>query len=305
MRVMASLGKMAGVPSDFQRPCESVTHGGVLFALPALLATGLLRHAARFFRLPAGYYGLEHIFMFLGILALCRIKSIEQLRSTAPGEWGKLLGLDRCPEVKTLRQKIKFLTTEGDGKSWSAQLCEDWMAANPDATTTLYIDGHARVYHGSLTKLPRHYIARERLCLRATTDYWVNGLDGLPFFKINQAVDPGLIRALEEQIVPELQRLVPQQPSQAELEADPLSMRFRLISDREGYSPGFFKRMAAQRIASQTYHKYPGGSDFRSTRKNPHHHPAQLGHTQEQCRRRPPLHRTLRRTPKIGPVAKL
>ena len=35
-------------------------------------------------------------------------------------------------------------------------------------------------------------------------------------------------------------------------------MRFRLISDREGYSPGFFKRMAAQRIACQTYHKYPG-----------------------------------------------
>jgi hypothetical protein len=268
MRVMASLGKIAAVPSDFQRPCESVTHGGVLLALPALLAAGLLRHAARFFTLPAGFYGLEHIFMLLGMLALCRIKSIEQLRSTAPGEWGKLLGLDRCPEAKTLREKIKYLTTDGDGKGWSAQLCEDWMAANPAATATLYIDGHARAYHGHQTKLPRHYIARERLCLRATTDYWVNGLDGLPFFKINQAVDPGLIRALEEQIVPELELLVPNQPSQEQLDADPLLMRFRLISDREGYSPGFFKRMAAKRIACQTYHKHPGGdwpaSEFRT-----------------------------------------
>ena len=35
------------------------------------------------------------------MLTLCRIKSIEQLRSTAPGEWGKLHGLDRCPEAKT------------------------------------------------------------------------------------------------------------------------------------------------------------------------------------------------------------
>jgi hypothetical protein len=258
MRVMASLGKIAAVPSDFQRPCESVTHGGVLLALPALLAAGLLRHAARFFTLPGGYYGLEHILMLLGMLALCRIKSIEQLRSSAPGEWGKLLGLDRCPEAKTLRGKIKLLTTDGDGKGWAAQLCEDWMAANPAATATLYIDGHARAYHGHLTKLPRHYIARERLCLRATTDYWVNGLDGLPFFKINQAVDPGLIRALEEQIVPELELLVPNQPSQGELDADPWRMRFRLISDREGYSPGFFKRMAARRIACQTYHKHPG-----------------------------------------------
>jgi hypothetical protein len=268
MRAMASLGKIAAVPSDFSRPCESVTHGGVLLALPALLSAGLLRHAARFFTLPTGFYGLEHIFMLLGMLALCRIKSIEQLRSTAPGEWGKLLGLDRCPEAKTLRSKIKHLTTGGDGKGWATQLCEDWMADNPAATATLYIDGHARAYHGHQTKLPRHYIARERLCLRATTDYWVNGLDGLPFFKMNQAVDPGLIRALEEQIVPELEQLVPNQPSQAELDAAPLRMRFRLISDREGYSPGFFKRMAAKRIACQTYHKHPGEdwpeSEFRT-----------------------------------------
>lgn len=204
LRVLASLGKLASAPSDFQRPCESVTYGGVLLALPALLAGGLLRHAARFFSLPAGYYGLEHVFLLLGMLALCRIRSIEQLRSTAPGEWGKLLGLDRCPEGKTLREKIKILTTQGDGAAWSAQLCCDWMEAEPSATGTLYIDGHARVYHGHQTKLPRHYIARQKLCLRATTDYWINGLDGLPYFKVNQAVDPGLIRVLEEQIVPEL-----------------------------------------------------------------------------------------------------
>jgi hypothetical protein len=255
---MTSLGGLAAASSDFTRPCESVAHGGVLFALPALLAAGLLRHAPRFFSLPAGFYGLEHIFILLGLLTLCRIKSIEQLRSTAPGEWGKLLGLDRCPEAKTLREKIKILTTSGDAQAWATQLCDDWMNLDPTTATTLYIDGHARVYHGHQTKLPRHYIARERLCLRATTDYWVNGLDGLPFFKINQAVDPGLIRALEEQIIPEPERLVPHQPSQAELEADPLRMRFRLISDRESYSPGLFKRMAEKRIACQTYHKHPG-----------------------------------------------
>lgn len=256
--MMASLGKMAAAPSDFPQPCESVVHGGVLLALPALLAVGLLRHAKRFFTLPDGYYGLEHIFLLLGMLALCRIKSIEQLRSSAPGEWGKLLGLDRCPEAKTLREKIRHLTAGGDGQGWSAQLCEDWMDAAPATTGTLYIDGHARVYHGHQTKLPRHYIARERLCLRATTDYWVNGLDGLPFFKLNQAVDPGLIRVLEEQIVPELEVTVPGQPDCAQLDADPLRMRFRLIFDREGYSPGLFKRMAAKRIACQTYHKHPG-----------------------------------------------
>lgn len=258
MRVLASLGKLDCAPSEFRRPCADVSYGGVLFALPALIAGGLLRHAARFFSLPPGYYGMEHIFLLLGFLALCRIKSIEALRYTAPGEWGELLGLDRSPEAKTLRAKIKLLSTEGDGEGWAAQLCEDWMEGQPSATGTLYIDGHARVYHGAQTKLPRHYIARQRLCMRATVDYWVHGLDGLPFFKINQAVDPGLVRVLEEQIVPELETMVPAQPDRAELDADALRMRFRLIFDREGYSPGLFKRMKEKRIACQTYHKHPG-----------------------------------------------
>lgn len=256
--MLASLGKIAAAPSDFRHPQESVQYGGVMLALPALLAAGLLRHAPRFFTLPPGYYGLEHIFILLGMLTLCRVKSVEQLRFTAPGEWGKLLGLDRCPEAKTLREKIGVLSKEGDGDAWAAQLCEDWMASAPSATGTLYVDGHARVYHGHQTQLPRHYIARERLCLRATTDYWVNGLDGLPFFRVNQAVDPGLVRALEEQIVPELEERIPDQPTAEQLEADPLRMRFRLIFDREGYSPALFKRMAEKRIACQTYHKHPG-----------------------------------------------
>ena len=54
------------------------------------------------------------------------------------------------------------------------------MAATPEQAGVLYVDGHVRVYHGSQTSLPRHYVARERLCLRATTDYWVNAMDGQP-----------------------------------------------------------------------------------------------------------------------------
>ena len=113
-----------------------------------------------------------------------------------------------------------------------------------------------RVYHGTQTKLPRHHVARQRLCARATADYWVNGFDGLPFFKVNCAVDPGMIRILEDEIVPILEKQVPNQPTEAELAFDALRMRFRLVFDREGYSPGFFKRMNAKRIACQTYRKF-------------------------------------------------
>lgn len=254
LRVLAAVGKIDEAPSEFL-PCDDVSYGGVLMALPALLSCGLLRYACRFFNLPCGFYGVGHIFTILAFMALCRIKSIEQLGSSAPGEWGKLLGLDRCPATKTLREKIKLLAADR-AQEWSAQLCDDWMQADPTNAGILYIDGHTRVYHGSQTQLPRHHVARQRLCMRATADYWVNGFDGLPFFKVNCAVDPGMIKVLEGEIVPTLEHQVPNQPTEAELAADPLRMRFRLVFDREGYSPAFFKSMNAKRIACQTYHKF-------------------------------------------------
>jgi hypothetical protein len=56
----------------------------------------------------------------------------------------------------------------------------------------LYVDGHVRLYHGHQTALPRRYVSRQRLCLRATTDYWVNDGLGQPFFVIERPVDHGL-----------------------------------------------------------------------------------------------------------------
>jgi hypothetical protein len=256
-RVAAMMGEISEVPVNFERS-NSVPNAGVLFALPALLTMGLLHHTSTYFHLPKGYYGLESIFLLLAFMALARIKSVERLRYCAPGEWGKILGLDRIPEVKTLRKKLKLLGSEGNSEEWGADLCEQWMAADPQRAAMLYIDGHVRVYHGSQTKLPRHHVARERLCLRATTDYWVNAMDGQPFFYINKAVDPGLIKVVEGEIVPRLEKEVPDQPTEEALINDPLLARFTLIFDREGYSPDWMLRLKKQHIACITYHKYPG-----------------------------------------------
>jgi hypothetical protein len=256
-RLAASVGQLDAVAPRFA-PALDVPHGGVLCALPALLAMGLLEGVERHLALPKGYYGLDSLLMLLAFMALARLQSIESLRYCAPGEWGKLLGLDRVPEVRTLRAKIRLLAREDQPAQWSAALCERWMAAAPEQAGVLYIDGHVRVYHGSQTQLPRHYVARQRLCLRATTDYWVNAMDGQPFFVVNQVVDPGLIQVIEQQIVPRLEQRLPAQPGPGPLEADPLRHRFTLVFDREGYSPGLLLRMKAQRIACLTYHKFPG-----------------------------------------------
>ncbi|WP_295448727.1 putative transposase [uncultured Thiodictyon sp.] len=232
--------------------------GGVLCALLALLAVGLLDGVERFLALPKGYYGLDSLLLLLAFMALARRRSMESLRYCAPGEWGNLLGLNRIPEVRTLRAKLQLLAQEGLAAQWSAALCERWMAAVPEQAGVLYIDGQVCVYHGHQTQLPRHYVARERLCLRTTTDYWVNAMDGQPFFVVNQAVDPGLIQVIEQEIVPQLERCVPAHAVPAPRDADPLRHRFTLVFDREGYSPAFFLRMKNQHIACLTYHKYPG-----------------------------------------------
>ena len=231
----------------------------MLLALPALLAAGLLRHAPELYQLPKGFYGIESIFLLLGLMALARIRTLEQLRYQAPGEWGKLLGLDRIPEVRTLRAKLKLWCQDlGRAMRWNAQLAKEGIARQNDAELYFYCDGHVRVYHGDQTALPRHYVARERLCLRATTDSWINAMDGQPFLYVNKEVDPGLIATLTQDVIPWLEASVAQTPEQQQrLAEDPRVPWFTVVFDREGYSPELFDQMWRKRVAILTYHKFP------------------------------------------------
>jgi len=255
-----ALGALNGATTQFEH-CRGVPFGGVLCALGALLANGLLGPANQLLGKVKGYYTTAHILLLLAFMALCRIRTVEQLRGKAPGELGKLMGLDRVPEVRCLRAKLDDLSHKEAAEKWMAALSRQWMEEDPEAIGTLYVDGHVRVYHGSKSALPRKYVSRQRLCLRATTDYWVNDHSGLPFFVIDKVVDPGLIKVLREEIVPRLLREVPGQPSPEELETDPCRARLILVFDREGYSPRLFKELWQEhRVACITYHKHPAAN---------------------------------------------
>ena len=256
-RVFVAFGKADGADVRFE-PCLDVPNAGVLCGLPALLSNGLLEGAEQLLGQIKGYYAIFHILLLLAFMALCRIKTVERLRGQPPGEFGKLLGLDRIPEVRCLRQKMDALSSGNAAEIWAAHLSRHWMEADPEAAGTLYIDGHVRVYHGTLTRLPRRYVSRQRLCLRATTDYWVNDAIGQPFFLVEKPVDPGLLKVLENDMVPRLLDEIPNQPDETALKENPHLCRFILVFDREGYSPAFFKTMWQQhRIACITYHKHP------------------------------------------------
>lgn len=253
-RVAAAMGLAESTTARFT-PCHDVVLGGLLTGLPALCANGLLSGIGKYLRLPAGFYSCLHILLTLGFMALGRIRRPEGLRHVAPGEIGKVLGLDRVPEVRTLRAKITALATSGDPDAWMKELAKTWMGDDPAEAGYLYVDGHVRVYNGDTARLPRRYVSRQRLCLRGTTDYWINDALGRPFFVVTKAVTEGLADVLLKEIVPELLAGVPGQPTAAALAADPGLYRFVIIFDREGATHHLVSALWEQRIAVITYRK--------------------------------------------------
>ncbi len=120
-RVAAAVGKLPKAQPRFAEALSAVAHGGVLAALPALLREGLLKHAPAFLSLPKGYYGVTSILLLQAFLLLARVRNAEALRYQSPGEWGAILGLDRCPEVKTLRSKVRALAADAERlTAWQA-----------------------------------------------------------------------------------------------------------------------------------------------------------------------------------------
>jgi transposase-like protein len=139
-RVAATLGLLQSAVTRFER-CRDVSLGGLLAGLPALCDNGLLSGLGRHLALPKGFYSALHIVLVLGFMALARIRRPEGLRHVPPGELGRVLGLDRVPEVRTLREKIAVLAGHGTPDEWQRELARTWMEADPPKHTRVHRRG--------------------------------------------------------------------------------------------------------------------------------------------------------------------
>ena len=241
-RALARWGQLAEAAPRFVA-AEAVRAGGVLLALPAVLALGLLETGEQVYgRLQKGFYGLQATLLCLVFMVLLRIRTPEQLQGQPPGELGLLLGLDRAPEVKTLRRKLGELAARRQATEFSQRLAERWVGEQADTVGLLYVDGHVRPYHGSAHTLPEGYVTRRRLCMPATTDFWVHSQDAQPLFVVTAPANDDLLAMLRRQILPEVRRLVGER-------------RVTLVFDREGWSPEFFRECYGQGFDVLTYRK--------------------------------------------------
>ena len=192
--------------------------------------------------------------MLMAFLYLGRIKNPEQLKKTCPGEFGKLFGLDRIPETKCLRVKLKAICNQKKSKEWNADLANKW--ASKEGSEFYYIDGHVQVYSGHNASLGKKHVARQKLCLPGMQEFWVNNKEGLPYFYVTGEVNEKLQEMLLNHIIPKLLTDIQVKYSETELLEDTDLAVFTTVFDREGYSPVLFEKLWNEfRVAVLTYNK--------------------------------------------------
>lgn len=243
-RLLARLGLLEDAAPLFGA-ATAVPRAGVLLALPVLVSSGVFECAQKIYgTLGPAFYGLRTSLLTLLLMALWRIKRPEGLKEYSPQDLGRVLGLDRAPEVKTLRRKLARLAAAGRAAQFGQALARQRVALRGEALGFLYTDGHVRVYHGQHV-LPKAHVARMRLSLPATSDYWVNDSVGDPLFVLTAEANAGLVKMLPG-ILAQVREWVGKR-------------RLTVVFDRGGYSPKLFQQIIAANFDLLTYRKgrYP------------------------------------------------
>jgi hypothetical protein len=193
-RLMARLGLLDDAAPLFAPGV--VPRGGVLLAVPVLLASGIFEVAPKVYgSIGPAFYGLRTSILAFLLMALLRVKRAENLKEVAPAELGRVLGLDRAPEMKTLRGKLAELAARGKSLEFMRLLAHIRAKEHAKDLAYLYIDGHVRVYSGK-EEIPKTYVMQRRLAMPGTIDYWVNDQRGQPLLVITAEANEGLSKML-------------------------------------------------------------------------------------------------------------
>ncbi len=239
-RVLAALGLLDDAAPLF-RDASGVPNAGVLLAIPALLDSGVIDISRDVYgSIGPAFYGLRTTVVTLLLMALMRIKRPEGLKEHSPEDLGRLLGLDRAPEVKTVRRKLARLAAYGRAAEFGRALAERRVQSRGHAMGFLYVDGHVRAYHGKRA-LPKAYVARRHLAMPATTDYWVNDAEGEPLFMVTCEANKQLMTMLPV-VLDEVRSLIGDR-------------RVTVVFDRGGWSQKLFKKLIADGFDILTYRK--------------------------------------------------
>ena len=243
-RALARFGLLGEGAAPVFTPGARYPLAGLLLALPALEGTGLLECArATYGRVRNGFYGLEVMLVVLVFLALLREPRAEGATRVPPAALGRVLGLDRAPEVKTIRRKLAELAAAGKAADLIMALARHHAAARPAALGFLYVDGHARAYFGT-RKVQKMHVARLKFPGPATEETWVTDAGGDPVFMVVAEPSQSLAGQLRG-LLPQLRQVVGE------------GRRVTVCFDRGGWSPALFADITGAGFDLLTYRKGP------------------------------------------------
>jgi len=105
-----------------------------LLVVPLLVSHGLVEAFVQVYgSLRPSFYGLRTIVVTLFLAALLRIKRPEHFKEYRPEDLGAILGLDRAPEVKTVRRKCAHLAAMRRGRYARLKWLRSSVCAGPSA----------------------------------------------------------------------------------------------------------------------------------------------------------------------------
>ena len=246
--------------------CEgaSLPFAGALLILPALAATGLLEIAARVYGARhAAFYSLRSLVCSLVFACLLGEPRAEGFTRISPCDLGRLIGLDRAPEVTTIRRRIEELASMGRADALIDALARHHLSAHEEASGIFYVDGHVRAYHGG-REVPKAHVARIRLAMPAELDTWVCDAHGdgvLCWGATPGASLVGELRAVAEKI----RALVGE------------TRRPTICFDRGGWSPKLLEELTLAGFDILTYRKKPASGEPKSA-FHPYLHTDAAGH---------------------------
>ena len=251
-RAAARWGMLEYAPPVFTAAAR-VPLAGLFLAIPGIAATGLLEAARNVYgKLPDGFYGLDTMLVEATLRTLAGAARAEAATRIDPVALGRVLGMDRAPEVKTIRRKISQLATTGKAEDLLAAIAARHLArldaTDPSSAVVFYVDGHVRAYQGT-RRISKTHSARLRFPAPATVETWVSDAAG----------DPVLVVMAEPaaSLASELRRLLP------ELRAVVGDDRRVLVGfDRGGWSPELFAHMHAEGFDVLTWRKGPAIPDI-------------------------------------------
>ena len=240
-RLLAAMGQLEDAAPLFAR-ADNLPGAGVLLAIPALVGSGLLTVARKIYgSIGPAFYGLRTTLVASVLLALLRIPRPETLKEYSPGDLGRIVGLDRMPEVKTLRRKLARLAAMKRSRELGLEMARLRVAERGRTLGFLYVDGHIRAYHGK-RKIAKAYLTRIRIAGPATTDYWINDQKGDPLFVVTAEANAAMTRMLVP-ILQEVRNLLG------------TKRRLTVVFDRGGWSPKLFISILDMGFDILTYRK--------------------------------------------------